>query len=130
MLHQTCLRWRAWLVIAGCIALAACGGDDGPTAAVVDAGTYCNPATGGIGTCYCVPSGTQGVRHCIVSLEQWGACMCNEPDPIVVCPSGARQECSCPDGTKSERICRAANTFDPCMCDGHLLMDAGNTDAN
>jgi hypothetical protein len=129
MLQHIKLSWRSWLVIAGCTAFVACGGDDGPSAVEADAGTYCNPATGGIGTCYCMPSGTAGVKRCNASTEQWGACMCNEPPPPVVCPPGARQQCTCPDGVLSERICRAANTVDPCMCDGHLL-DSGMSDAS
>jgi hypothetical protein len=131
MLKQTDRRSRSWWVLAGVFVVIACGGDDGPGAVPEpDGGLHCDPANGGVGTCYCTPSGTQGVHYCSMTSQQWSACMCNEPDPIVPCPPGSFQECTCPDGTASSRMCRASNTFDPCMCDGHLLMDAGNGDAN
>lgn len=130
MINRNCLGWASCFVLACSIAFSACGGDDGPGAETMDGGLHCDRAQGGVGSCYCTPSGTLGVRYCAATTSQWSACMCNEPDPPIVCPSGARQQCSCPDGTLSERICRAANTFDPCMCDGHLLMDAGNNDAS
>jgi len=126
--HSLRLR-RAWFVAIGCVVLAACGGDDGPGADDIDGGTYCNPATGGVGTCYCSDTGRQAVRYCDATSNQWGACVCPDPYPQPVCTEGSRQACFCADGTQSERICLAANTVGPCMCDSDLPLDSGVTDS-
>lgn len=121
---------RRWLwVLAALLMTVACGDDDGGMGNEFDGGLQCNPTLGGVGSCYCV-TGTQGVRYCSAATETWGACMCNEPHQPDPCTEGENVSCTCPDGSLSFQLCRAANTRDPCMCTSHMIMDSGTDDAN
>lgn len=128
---QTYIRTQqtgSWTVLLLLLVAMACGDDDGFAEPQIDAGLFCDrPAA--IDDCYC-STGTLGLRYCNGVAMQWGACMCNEPMPQPPCTEGSLLSCACPDGTMSTQLCRASNTRDPCMCMGHLLMDAGDEDAS
>lgn len=131
MLKHT-LTARGLLVASMWLSAVACG-DDAAASNTPDAGQPCS--TGAIGPCYC-DTGTSGVRYCQASTTTWGMCLCNELEPLPQCNPGDLVDCLCPDRTPSKRMCRASNTLDPCMCEGHMPIDAsteldsGNVDGS